>query len=700
MPSLSDPIQFLPGVGPKRAETLKAELQIETVEDLLQYYPYKHIDRSKFYKVNSLHGDLPYVQIRGHFIHFAETGKGRHNRLNAIFADETGEVEIVWFRGVKWIQEKLKRNVEYVLFGKPTWFMDKINIAHPEIEEWARFEASLTTGFQPQYSLTEKLKQDYITSKTITKMMETAWAKYGHLINETLPSRITEPLRLMHRKQAILQIHFPDNEDLLARARFRLKFEELFDIQLKLQFDKKIRERSVSGYFFPRENDRLVKDLFQKLPFKMTGAQIRVLGEIRKDVTSGRQMNRLLQGDVGSGKTMVALFAMLMAADSGAQACIMVPTEILAQQHYRTICRLLEGMPVKVGLLTGSTRKKERQVIHEALTDGSMQLLVGTHALIEDTVNFARLGLVVIDEQHRFGVAQRSKLWMKSNLPPHVLVMTATPIPRTLAMTLYGDLDVSVIDEMPPGRKPVQTQFFSDSQRLTLFSYLKREIEKGRQVFVVFPLINESKKLNYKDLADGYESYSRAFPPPQYAITMVHGQMKNEEKEESMKYFVQGQSHIMVATTVIEVGVDVPNASVMVIESAERFGLSQLHQLRGRVGRGADQSYCYLMAGSKLSNDAQTRLQAMVNTTDGFELSELDMKLRGHGDLEGTQQSGDPMNLRIASLVYDGKILQLASDTAKNVLNDDPELVKPENAILRHHLKVIKTQIVDWSRVS
>ena len=507
MPSLSDPIQFLPGVGPKRAETLKAELQIETVEDLLQYYPYKHIDRSKFYKVNSLHGDLPYVQIRGHFIHFAETGKGRHNRLNAIFADETGEVEIVWFRGVKWIQEKLKRNVEYVLFGKPTWFMDKINIAHPEIEEWARFEASLTTGFQPQYSLTEKLKQDYITSKTITKMMETAWAKYGHLINETLPSRITEPLRLMHRKQAILQIHFPDNEDLLARARFRLKFEELFDIQLKLQFDKKIRERSVSGYFFPRENDRLVKDLFQKLPFKMTGAQIRVLGEIRKDVTSGRQMNRLLQGDVGSGKTMVALFAMLMAADSGAQACIMVPTEILAQQHYRTICRLLEGMPVKVGLLTGSTRKKERQVIHEALTDGSMQLLVGTHALIEDTVNFARLGLVVIDEQHRFGVAQRSKLWMKSNLPPHVLVMTATPIPRTLAMTLYGDLDVSVIDEMPPGRKPVQTQFFSDSQRLTLFSYLKREIEKGRQVFVVFPLINESKKLNYKDLADGYESY-------------------------------------------------------------------------------------------------------------------------------------------------------------------------------------------------
>jgi len=700
LPSLSDPIQFLPGVGPKRAETLKAELQIETVEDLLQYYPYKHIDRSKFYKVNSLHGDLPYVQIRGHFIHFAETGKGRHNRLNAIFADETGEVEIVWFRGVKWIQEKLKRNVEYVLFGKPTWFMDKINIAHPEIEEWARFEASLTTGFQPQYSLTEKLKQDYITSKTITKMMETAWAKYGHLINETLPSRITEPLRLMHRKQAILQIHFPDNEDLLARARFRLKFEELFDIQLKLQFDKKIRERSVSGYFFPRENDRLVKDLFQKLPFKMTGAQIRVLGEIRKDVTSGRQMNRLLQGDVGSGKTMVALFAMLMAADSGAQACIMVPTEILAQQHYRTICRLLEGMPVKVGLLTGSTRKKERQVIHEALTDGSMQLLVGTHALIEDTVNFARLGLVVIDEQHRFGVAQRSKLWMKSNLPPHVLVMTATPIPRTLAMTLYGDLDVSVIDEMPPGRKPVQTQFFSDSQRLTLFSYLKREIEKGRQVFVVFPLINESKKLNYKDLADGYESYSRAFPPPQYAITMVHGQMKNEEKEESMKYFVQGQSHIMVATTVIEVGVDVPNASVMVIESAERFGLSQLHQLRGRVGRGADQSYCYLMAGSKLSNDAQTRLQAMVNTTDGFELSELDMKLRGHGDLEGTQQSGDPMNLRIASLVYDGKILQLASDTAKNVLNDDPELVKPENAILRHHLKVIKTQIVDWSRVS
>jgi ATP-dependent DNA helicase RecG len=698
--ALNDPIQFLPGVGPKRAETLKAELQIETVEDLLHYYPYKHIDRSKFYSVASLNGDLPYVQVRGRFINFAETGKGLHKRLNAIFADETGEVDIVWFRGTKWIQEKLKTNVEYVLFGKPSWFLDRINIAHPEIEEWSRYEASLTTGLQPQYSLTEKLRQEYITSKTITKLMETAWSKYVHLITETLPSRIIDPLRLMPLKQAILQIHFPDNDDLLNRARFRLKYEELFDIQLKLQFDKKIRERSVSGYFFPREKDNLVKELFKKIPFQMTGAQIRVLGDIRKDVTSGRQMNRLLQGDVGSGKTMVALFAMLMAADSGAQACIMVPTEILAQQHYRNICKMLEGLPVKTGLLTGSTRKKERKVIHEALMDGSMHLLVGTHALIEDTVNFARLGLVVIDEQHRFGVAQRSKLWMKSNLPPHVLVMTATPIPRTLAMTLYGDLDVSVIDEMPPGRKPIQTQFFSDSQRLTLFSYLKREIEKGRQVFVVFPLINESKKLNYKDLADGYESYSRAFPPPQYAITMVHGQMKNEEKEESMKYFVQGQSHIMVATTVIEVGVDVPNASVMVIESAERFGLSQLHQLRGRVGRGADQSYCYLMAGTKLSNDARTRLQAMVNTTDGFELSELDMKLRGHGDLEGTQQSGDPMNLRIASLVYDSKILQLASDTAKNVLSEDPGLVKPENAILRHHLKVIKTQVVDWSRVS
>ena len=699
MAALNDTIQFLPGVGPKRAEVFKSELQIETVEDLLHYYPFKHTDRSKFYKTAELNGDMPYVQIRGHFLSFTETGKGFHKRLSAIFSDETGSVEIIWFRGQKWILEKLKKNVEYVLLGKPSRFMDRLNIAHPEIEEWSRFEASLTTGFQPHYSLTEKLRQEYISSKTITKFIETAWSKYSNLITETLPAHIIEPLRMMPFKQAVFQLHFPESEDLLARAKFRLKFEELFDIQLKLQFDKKIRERSVSGYYFPREKDKAVKMLFEKLPFKLTSAQIRVLADIRKDVISGKQMNRLIQGDVGCGKTMVALFAMLMAVDNGAQACIMVPTEILAQQHYRNISAILEGMPLKAGLLTSSSKKKERTVIHKELLDGSLNLLVGTHALIEDTVNFANLGLVVIDEQHRFGVAQRSKLWLKSEKPPHILVMTATPIPRTLAMTLYGDLDVSVIDELPPGRKSIQTEFFSDSQRMTLFNYLKREIDAGRQAFVVFPLINESKKLNYKDLADGYESYSRAFPSPKYAITIVHGQMKNEEKEASMKYFVQGQSHIMVATTVIEVGVDVPNATVMIIESAERFGLSQLHQLRGRVGRGGEQSYCYLMAGSKLSNDARTRLQAMVSTNDGFELSELDMKLRGYGDMEGTQQSGDPMNLRIASLVYDGKILQLAHDASRKVLADDPGLQKPENLLLRKHLKIIKTQVVDWSRI-
>ncbi len=699
MPALNDPIQFLTGVGPKRAEALKSELQIETVEDLLHYYPYKHIDRTKFFKIATLYSEMPYVQVRGHFIRFAETGKGLHKRLNGIFSDETGSVEIVWFRGLNWIQDRLKKNVEYVVFGKPIRYNDKLNIAHPEIEEWSRYEASLTTGLQPQYSLTEKLKQEFISSKTITKLIETAWAKYKDLIIETLPAHILEPMRLMPLKQAVLQIHFPENDDLLAKARFRLKFEELFDIQLKLQFDKKLRDRIVSGYFFPRQNDNNVKQLFKNLPFKLTGAQVKVLGEIRKDVISGRQMNRLIQGDVGSGKTMVALFAMLMAVDSGAQACIMVPTEILAQQHFRNLNKLLEGLPVKVGLLTGSTKKKVRTVIHKELLDGTLNILVGTHALIEDTVNFANLGLVVIDEQHRFGVAQRSKLWMKSEKPPHILVMTATPIPRTLAMTLYGDLDVSVIDELPPGRKPIQTMFFSDSQRMTLFAHLKREIDSGRQSFVVFPLINESKKLDYKDLADGYESYSRAFPPPRYTITIVHGQMKNEEKEASMKYFVQGQSHIMVATTVIEVGVDIPNATVMIIESAERFGLSQLHQLRGRVGRGGEQSYCFLVAGYKLSPDARTRLQAMVNTNDGFELSELDMKLRGYGDMEGTQQSGDPMNLRIASLVYDGKILQLAHDAAIKVLSEDPELKKPENFILRKHLKAIKTQVVDWSRI-
>lgn len=700
MAALSDSIQFLPGVGPKRAEALKSELQIETVEDLLYYFPFKHNDRSRFHDIASLHGEMPYIQVRGRFISFSESGKGFQKRLNALFSDETGTVEIVWFRGQKWILEKLKKNVDYVLFGKPTRYNDRINIAHPEIEEWARFEAALSSGLQPQYGLTEKLRQEYITSRTITKMIETGWAKYGGLISETLPSRLLEPLRLMPLKQAVFQIHFPESEDLLNKAKFRLKFEELFDIQLKLQFDKKIRERSVSGYFFPRENDRAVKELFKKLPFQLTTAQVRVLSEIRRDVTSGRQMNRLIQGDVGSGKTMVALFSMLMATDSGAQACIMVPTEILAQQHFRNISRLLEGTGVEAGLLTGSTKKKERTRLHAALQDGSMHILVGTHALIEDEVSFSNLGLVVVDEQHRFGVAQRSKLWMKSEKPPHVLVMTATPIPRTLAMTLYGDLDVSVIDELPPGRKPIKTEFYSDSQRLTLFANLKREIDAGRQAFVVFPLINESKTLSYKDLTDGYESYSRAFPSPRYAITVVHGQMKNEEKEASMSYFVQGQSHILVATTVIEVGVDVPNATVMIIESAERFGLSQLHQLRGRVGRGGEQSYCYLIGGNKLSSDAQRRLQAMVSTNDGFELSELDMKLRGYGDLEGTQQSGDPVNLRIASLVYDGKILQLANDAARNILSDDPELSKPENFILRKHLKTMKTQVVDWSRIS
>ena len=699
MPALIDPIQFLAGVGPKRAEALKGELLIETVEDLLHYYPYKHVDRSKFYKIASLNGDMPYIQIRGHFISFSESGKGFHKRLNGLFSDETGSIEIVWFRGTKWIQDKLKKNVEYVVFGKPVRFNERLNIAHPEVEEWSRYEASLTTALQPQYSLTEKLKQEYITSKTITKLIETAWSKYSGLITETMPASLTEALRLMPLKQAVFHVHFPESEELLARAKYRLKFEELFDIQLKLQFDKKIRERVVSGYFFPRENDNCVKELYKNLPFKLTGAQVRVLADIRKDVISGRQMNRLIQGDVGSGKTMVALFAMLMAVDSKAQACIMVPTEILAQQHFRNISRLLEGLPVKAGLLTGSTKKKDRTIIHQELIEGKLNILVGTHALIEDTVSFSNLGLVVIDEQHRFGVAQRSKLWMKSDRPPHVLVMTATPIPRTLAMTLYGDLDVSVIDELPPGRKEIETKFYTDSQRMTLFENLKKEIEKGRQAFVVFPLINESKNFNYKDLGDGYESYSRAFPPPRYTITIVHGQMKNEEKEASMKYFVSGQSQIMVATTVIEVGVDVPNATVMIIESAERFGLSQLHQLRGRVGRGGEQSYCYLVAGDKMSNDARTRLQAMVSTNDGFELSELDMKLRGYGDMEGTQQSGDPMSLRIASLVYDGKILQVAHDAAHKILSEDPDLSKPENNILRRHLKTIKTQVVDWSRI-
>jgi len=700
MPSLADNIQFVQGAGPQRAEILAKELKIVTVEDLLYYFPYKHIDRTKFYSIYELHSDLPYIQIKGHFTSFKTIGEGRAKRLTAVFSDETGGVEIVWFKGAKWILEKIKTNVEYVLFGKPSRFQDRLNIVHPEIEESRLFSNSLSTSLQPQYNLTEKLRDRYISSKTIQKLIESAWSKFSNLIVETLPQSIISDIKLMPLKMALFQIHFPENEDLLLRARFRLKFEELFAIQLKLVYDKTLREHNIQGYTFNRKNDNVIKKLYESLPFTLTDAQIRVLGEIRVNVSSGRQMNRLLQGDVGSGKTLVALFSMLMAVDNGYQACIMVPTEILAKQHFETIKEFLKDLPVEIGLLTGSTKKKERTVLHNKLMSGEISILIGTHALIENAVQFLNLGFVVIDEQHRFGVAQRAKLWAKSSFPPHVLIMTATPIPRTLAMTLYGDLDVSVIDELPPGRKPIKTIHLFDKDRLTLFQRLKEQLALGRQAYVVFPLIKESEKLNYKDLEDGYHGYARAFPPPDTFITVVHGKMKAAEKEQSMAYFINGQSSILIATTVIEVGVNIPNATIMIIESSERFGLSQLHQLRGRVGRGADQSYCYLMSGSNLSNDTYKRLEAMVNSTDGFELAELDMKLRGPGDIDGTQQSGMPINLRIANLSHDNKILELAREKAKTLLANDPQLISPENYMLRAKLIEFKTEIVDWSKIS
>jgi len=693
-------IKYLPGVGPKRAEWLEKELNIRTFADLLYYYPYKYADRTRFYKISEIHPDLPHVQIRGRFTRFGFAGDPRRKRFVARFADETGSLEVVWFRGLRWIQNAYQTNREYVLFGKPTVFNRQINLVHPEVEEASAYDKSLTRALQPFYSTTEKLKNNFISSKTIQKLMNNLFEQIGQDIQETLPSYLLEEMGLIPLREALLNIHFPESPRLLSRARYRLKFEELFLIQLSLLQSRKIRTQNTEGFVFSRVGDSLNEFYKKHLPFELTKAQKRVIREIRKDLGSGRQMNRLLQGDVGSGKTLVALMNMLIARDNGFQSCLMAPTEILATQHYRTLKSFLENMNVQVDLLTGSTRKKDRKTIQEDLISGKTDILVGTHALIEETVRFSRLGLAVIDEQHRFGVAQRASLWKKNERPPHVLVMTATPIPRTLAMTLYGDLDISVIDELPPGRKPVKTVHYYDSQRLRMFGFLKKQIAEGRQVYVVYPLIKESEKMDYKDLEDGYESICRAFPPPDYAVSVVHGRMKPAEKDKAMNHFIAGRTHIMVATTVIEVGVDVPNASVMVIESAERFGLSQLHQLRGRVGRGADQSYCILMTSYELSREARMRIETMVRTNDGFVIAEADLKLRGPGDLEGTQQSGIPFTLRIADLGKDGQLLQYARDTAEKILAKDPELSSPENRVLLETLRRNQKEYMNWSMIS
>ncbi|MDY0349556.1 MAG: ATP-dependent DNA helicase RecG [Tenuifilaceae bacterium] len=685
--NLSTDIMYLAGVGPKRAELLKTELGIYTLGDLLYYFPFRYVDKSKFYKISEISDDLPYIQVVGKIVRFQEVGVGRKKRLTAFFSDGTGVMELVWFKGLKWVSKSLKPNVNYVVFGKAALFSGKYSIVHPEVEPFNPNATNEYVPLQAVYSTTEKLKSGYVNAKTILKLQQNLSALIPDIVVETLPAYLIEKVKLMTLPEALRNIHFPISTSLLKKAQARLKFEEFFYAQLGMLHRKSTRYLKVNGNVFAVVGDTFNKFYSQNLPFSLTGAQKRVIREIRRDLGSGKQMNRLLQGDVGSGKTLVALMSMLIAVDNDYQACIMAPTEILANQHFETIQNLLKGIEVNVGLLTGSTKRSERVELHSQLESGQMHLLIGTHALIEDTVKFNNLGLVVIDEQQRFGVAQRAKLWKKNVNPPHVLVMTATPIPRTLAMTLYGDLEISVIDELPPGRKPIKTTHFTDRKRNLVFGLMREQIKQGRQVYVVYPLINESEKLDYKDLMDGYDSISRAFPPPEYATVVVHGKMKPQEKDESMQLFASGQAHIMVATTVIEVGVNVPNATVMVIESAERFGLSQLHQLRGRVGRGADESHCVLLTGVKLSNESRRRMQTMVSTNDGFEIAEVDMQIRGPGDMEGTQQSGVPFDFKIASLSKDGQILQYARRIANDIIEEDGTLSLSKNSVLKHNIE-------------
>lgn len=680
---LQTPIVYLKGVGPNRAETLRTELGIDTFQDLLNLFPNRYLDKTQYYKIAQLQRSNADVQVIGKIINIKTVEQKKGKRLVATFIDDTGEMELVWFRGQKWIRENLKLNIPYVIFGKCNWFNGKFSMAHPDMELLTEHQKGLKVAMQPIYPSTEKLSNKGITNRVINKLMQQLFIETKGRFTETLSDHLLRELNLLPKAEALFNIHFPKNQELLAKARFRLKFEELFYIQLQLLTKKALRKQKIKGFDFDRVGEHFKEFYEEHLPFELTGAQKRVIKEIRADLGSKAQMNRLLQGDVGSGKTIVAVMTMLLALDNGFQACLMAPTEILANQHYMGIKELLSPMGIHCALLTGSVKKSERNSIHTALESGELHILIGTHALLEDKVRFNNLGLAIIDEQHRFGVAQRAKLWHKNDIPPHILVMTATPIPRTLAMSLYGDLDISVIDELPPGRKPIKTVHRYDSNRLKVFQFIRDEIKKGRQVYIVYPLIQESEALDYKDLMDGYESIARDFPLPDYQISIVHGKMKPADKDYEMDRFVRGETQIMVATTVIEVGVNVPNASVMIIESAERFGLSQLHQLRGRVGRGADQSFCILMTGHKLSSEAKTRLQTMVATNDGFEIAEVDLKLRGPGDLMGTQQSG-VLNLRIADIVKDNDILKAARHHALRLLKEDPGLEKRENLPIRH----------------
>ena len=691
-------VKYLQGVGPQRAAVLNKELNIYSLRDLLYNFPYKYVDRSRLYYIREIDGNMPYIQLRGKILSFETFGEGRQRRLVGHFSDGTGVVDLVWFQGLKFVMGKYKANEEYIVFGKPTVFNGRINIAHPDIDPAGELVLS-DMGLQPYYNTTEKMKRMNLNSHALEKLMKNLFHTLQHeAFDETLSPSIIEQHHLLPLTEALYHIHFPRNPELLRKAQYRLKFEELFYIQLNLLRYTKERRNKFRGLVFEKVGAIFNTFYSNNLPFELTGAQKRVIKEMRRDMGSGRQMNRLLQGDVGSGKTLVALMTMLIALDNGFQACMMAPTEILAAQHYETICRFLEGMKVRVELLTGTIKGKRREAILRDLLTGDVHILIGTHAVIEDTVNFSSLGLVVIDEQHRFGVAQRAKLWAKNTCPPHVLVMTATPIPRTLAMTLYGDLDVSVIDELPPGRKPIQTVHQFDNRRPSMYAFLRQQIVAGRQVYIVHPLIQESEKMDIKNLEDGYLHICEEFP--EYKVSKVHGKMKPAEKEEEMQRFLRAETQIMVATTVIEVGVNVPNASVMVIENAERFGLSQLHQLRGRVGRGAEQSYCILVTGYKLSEDTRKRIEIMVQTNDGFEIAEADLKLRGPGDLEGTQQSGVAFDLKIADLARDGQLLQHVREIADRLLSEDPQGVRPENAIVWRQLQELGKNHVNWSVIS
>lgn len=697
---LSTSIEFLKGVGPKRATVLAQELDIRTYRDLLLYYPFRYIDRTKFYKISEIHEDLPNVQIVGEITYLEETGDRFKKRLVAIFKDETGSIELLWFKGVKFIKSKLIIGEKYVAFAKPTSFRNKLNLVHPDLETLVEYKNAINSTLQPVYHATEKLSRNALASKNISKLTRNLLPQVKGKISENISDYLRAEYKLLSREQAIFNIHYPKNTEWLEHAIRRLKFEELFFIQLNLLKLKQVKLSKSIGYQFSAIGDYVNQFYSEKLPFELTEAQKRVIREIRKDLGSGKQLNRLLQGDVGSGKTIVAIMSMLIALDNGFQACIMAPTEILATQHYESVKELLTSLGVEFALLTGSSKTKERKIIHEKLEDGSLQILIGTHALLEDKVKFKNLGLAVIDEQHRFGVAQRAKLWKKNTHPPHVLIMTATPIPRTLAMTLYGDLDVSVIDELPPGRKDIQTLHWYENKRLRLFGFLEQEIAKGRQIYIVYPLIEESEKLDYANLEEGYQHIFNRFPAPKYKVSIVHGKMKPEVKAFEMNRFINGETDIMVSTTVIEVGVNVPNASVMVIESAERFGLSQLHQLRGRVGRGAEQSYCILMTGNKLSADGRLRMKTMTATNDGFQIAEVDLKLRGPGDLQGTQQSGTPINLKLTNLSTDGEMIALARTAAAKVLASDSDLSLPEHRVIIDYIKENQRGKINWSKIS